>query len=332
MGIYLYQKIKINKINGKEDIMPTEGIPTWRDFPTFYENAFIKRIASSKKWTVSDKNKRPIDMYTLIHEQKVWGMAFDRGHDPLVDLETLCEVIPSATNNAYYLDALIDNFVVLDIEPKCPDVIKQQFLNLPYLYGEISMSGKGIHLVFDLPKDIVEKYPAVKQKLALKEQHGYYEILLNHMITFTRNTLPPSEFKEDISVFDHVFEMLAMQAKESEAVSDQIVVKDINTDNIPYYDRLMTTLRSVKYNKTSNDFHGDMSKYEFGATGFYFRALMKLLKNNTYKDHTYTDEEKAIILYKLTSEKLPPREKHEQTRNNMPWLLYIATCLIAKAD
>ena len=75
-----------------------------------------------------------------------------------------------------------------------------------------------------------------------------------------------------------------------------------------------------------------MSKYEFGATGFYHRALTKLLNNNKYKDHEYTDEEKAVILYSVTSEKLPFREKHEQIRNNMPWLLYVATCLIAKSD
>lgn len=309
-----------------------DRIPTWRDFPDFYENEFVKTIAASQKWTVSDNTKRPIDMYILINEQKVWGMSFDRGHNPLVDLETLCDVLPSATNNAYYLDALIDKYVVLDVEPKCPDIIKQQLLRLPYIYGETSMSGKGYHLVFALPEDLVEKYPVIKQKLVLKEDHGYYEILMNHMVTFTRNVLPATDDKEDISVFENVFEMLAMNARETVSAANQVTATDISTDDIPYYDRLMTILRSVKYNKTSNDFYGDMSKYEFGATAFYFRSLMKLLKNNTYKDHTYTDEEIAVILYKLTSEKLPYREKHDQTRNNMPWLLYVATSLIAKAN
>lgn len=312
--------------------MPEEKIPTWKDFPKFYENAFIKNIADSEKWTVSDKNKRPIDMHALIHEQKVWGLAFNRGYHPLVDLKTLCEVIPSATNNAYYLDALVDNFVVLDIEPKCPIHIKERFMKLPYLYAETSMSGKGVHLVFDLPVDILDKYPAAKQKLALKEEHGYYEILLNHMITFTRNAIPISDDPDDISVFEHVFEKLAMEAKETETVADQIVVDEIDTDNIPYYDKLMMTLRSQTYTKTPADFHNDMSKYEFGITGYYFRALLKLLKDNKYKDHEYSDEEKAIILYKLTSEKIPHRDKHDQMRNKMPWLLYIATSLIAKSD
>lgn len=312
--------------------MPTEGIPTWEDFPEFYNNPFVKQISDVEKWTVSDKDKRPIDMHALIHKQKVWGLAFDRGYNPLVNLQTLCETIPSATNNAYYLDALVDKFVILDIEPKCPNHIKQKFLELPYLYGETSMSGNGIHLVFDLPEKVLNNYPDAKLKLALKEEHGWYEILLNHMITFTRNSLPPSPCKEDITIFDNIFELLAMKAKPSSTANEQILVTDINTDDIPYFDKLVQPLKSQNYGKTPADFHNDMSKYEFGATGFYHRALTKLLNNNKYKDHEYTDEEKAVILYSVTSEKLPFREKHEQIRNNMPWLLYVATCLIAKSD
>ncbi|MBO5435443.1 hypothetical protein J6A31_06600 [bacterium] len=312
--------------------MEGTNVLTWRDFPDFYNNVFIQAIAPHDRWTVSDNTKRPIDMHALIHEQKIWGAAFDRGYNPLVDLQTLCNTIPSATNNAYYLDALIDGFVILDIEPKCPDVIKQKFLNLPYVYGETSMSGKGLHLVFDLPKDIIEKYPAAKQKLALKEEHGYYEILLNHMVTFTRNILPPRMFTEDISVFENIFELLAMKQKEASAGDTTIEAINIDIDDIPHVNKLLTPLRAQIYNKTPNDFYNDMSKFEFGITGFYYRALMKLLgKNNKFKDHVYSDEEKAVILYKITSEKLNHRDKHDQIRNNMPWLLYIATCLIAKS-
>lgn len=312
--------------------MLNEGIPSWRDFPEFYNNPFVKQIENIEKWTVSDKNKRPIDMHALIHEQKVWGMAFDRGYNPLVDLKTLCETIPSATNNAYYLDALVDKFVVLDIEPKCPNHIKQKLLELPYLYGEVSMSGNGIHLVFSLPESILDKYPDAKMKQALKEEHGYYEILLNHMITFTRNALPPSQCKEDISIFDNVFELLAMKAKPSVSTDNAISVTDIDTESIPHFDALMAPLKSQKYNKTPDDFYNDMSKFEFGATGFYYRALKKLLKDNTYKDHEYTDAEKALIVYSATSANIPYRAKHEQSRNGMPWLLFVATSLIAKSD
>ena len=307
----------------------SEEIKTWRDFPEFYDNPFIREISKNEKWTVSDKTKRPIDMHALIHEEKVWGLAFNRGYNPMVDLATLCEIIPNAVNNAYFLDALTDNYVVLDIEPKCPDIIKQRLLNLPYLYGETSMSGEGYHLVFDLPRDILEHYPDAAKKLVLKETHGYYEILLNHMVTFTRNVLPEQETAEDLSAFRNIFELLASKEKAVEQ-ADAVVVTDIDTDKIPHFDALMPTLKAQIYGRKPEDFYGDMSKYEFGITSFYNRKLCKLLE--VYKDHDYTDEEKAVILYSLTSEKLPHREKHDQTRNNMPWLLYIASAVIAKSD
>lgn len=311
--------------------MSSDQYKTWEDFPEFYNNPAIQKLSANCRWTVSDNTKRPIDMHALIHEQKIWGLAFDRGYDPLVNLPTLCQTIPAATNNTYYLDALIDKVVVLDVEPKCPDAIKQKILTLPYLYAETSVSGKGLHLLFDLPEDILEKYPIAAKKLALKEMHGYYEILLNHMILFTRNAItgqPTGSYKE----FYNMFELLALKEKNVSESDLQINVDEISTDDIPYYETLMPTLKAQIYGKKPEDFFGDMSKYEFGMTGFYYRALCRLLTNGAYKDHTYTDAEKATIIYKLTSAKLPHREKHDQKRSNMPWLLYIAACLIAKSE
>lgn len=306
-------------------------VKTWRDFPDFYNNPLIKRIADNQKWTVSDKDKRPIDMHALINNGKIWGMAFDRGYNPMVDLKTLCERLPTAANNAYYLDALEDHFVVLDIEPKCPDNIKQKLLELPYQFAETSMSGKGYHLLFDLPDMLIDKYPVVKEKLTLKEEHGNYEILLNHVVTFTRNALPPQEKAESWNAFLNVFELLATKAKSSSQTKTVDPV-DIDIDEIPYSAQLLPALMAQRYGKTPADFYDDMSKYEFGMTGFYYRCLCKVLKDNKYKDHEYTDEEKAVIIYYLTSHHLPHREKHDQTRNNMPWLLYIAAQLIAKNE
>lgn len=307
-------------------------VPTWKDFMDFYDNPLIQKISSNKKWTVSDKNKCPIDMYALINYGKIWGLANDRGYIPFVDLPTLCETLPTAKNNAYFLDALIDGFVILDIEPKCPDVIKQKLMELPYLYGEISMSGKGIHLAFNLPEAILEKYPVAQNKTVLKEEHGYYEVLLNHMITFTRNTLPPKEPSEDIASFENLFEILASKAKDTGNILRAIPVSDVNPDNIPYYDALVTTLMAQNYPKTLADFNGDNSRYEYGAAGFYYRMLRKLLNNGRYKDHEYTDEEQTVIVYKLLTEKLEYRPKHDQLRNNMPWLMFITSTLIAKSD
>ena len=324
----------------------TPHVKTWQDFPEFYNNPVIQKLAKNEKWTVSTtkspdptkKVKMPIDMIAWMERQQIWGAAYDRGYNPLVDLQTVCNELPTATNNAYSLDALVDKIVVLDIEPKCPDTLKQKFLQLPYLYAERSMSGQGLHLIFNLPEYLLDKYPNAKKKQALKDDNGYYEILLCHMVTFTRDVLPPSQCTGSIDDFDNVFELLASQAKESKTGTHAIIT-DIETDMIPYYDELMDSLSNRQYGKTIEDFPQkgnktgyNNSSFEFGMSGFYYRALKRLLTNNTYKDHTYTDEEKAIIVYNCTKEHLAYRPKHDEVRSGMPWLLYVASCLIAKSD
>ena len=305
---------------------------TWRDFPQFYNNPVIQKLAILENWTVSDKNKRPIDMRAFIDKQELWGAAFDRGYNPLVDLKTLCDAIPNATNNAYYLDAERDGIVILDIEPSCPDNIKELFMGLPYLYGEVSMSGRGIHLIFNLPRMILARYPNAQQKLALKEEHGYYEILMNHMVTFTRNTLPPAEFKNDISIFENVFELLAQQATKT-IKAEQLDASSLDVEAIPYARTIINVLMGQNYYKHLSDFKFDNSKYEYNMAFFYNQRLERMIgKEWTFKDHTYTAEERAVMIYEIVKQKIDHRAKHDSFRNGMPWLLYITSTMIAKTD
>lgn len=304
---------------------------TYKDFPEFYNNKFVKSIAKNQKWTVSDLNKRPIDMKALFEQQKVWGASSARGYNPYVDLKTLITNLPDAFNNAYYLESETDKFVVLDIEPDCPDIMKQALLQLPYVYGEISMSGKGYHLVFPLPEEIWKKYPAIHNKVALKEKHKHYEILINHMVTFTRNYIDPPYDPKPIEEFQRLFETLAGETKETiQCTSSDTQILD--TDSIPMFKRTITVLKSQKYKKKPEDFFNDMSKYEFGMAGFYYNALERLTKNKLYADIKYTNNEKAVIIYTLLQENLEYREKHDTKRNNVPWLLYMAAQLVGKSE
>ncbi len=322
---------------------------TWKDFPDFYENDIIKRLAPNPLWTVSttkapkegDKTKMPIDMYAFINMGKIWGVAFDRGWHPLLDLHSLCEVLPDAINNAYYLDARRDKIVVLDIEPECPDALKQQFLQLPFLYGETSMSGKGYHLVFDFPEDIFNKYPnAQKASMHPEPANGYYEILQNHTITFTRNTVPRSKNPKDVQEFRNLYEMIAMQQKPSVSEYDKLIASKAVHD-IPHADEIVYDMTQVVYQKTLKDFPKidpvtkqavgyDNSAYEFGISGFYYRILQQILPN--YSDYTYTDEDIAVLIYTVVESIIEYRTKHDQTRNRMPWLLYIASTVIRKSS
>ena len=339
-----------NLSNKRKAYIMDNKIPTWEDFPAFYENPVIKMLGPKEKWTVSttktpdwmttDNNKMPIDMWVLQHENRIAGAKYGEGHNPLVDLNTLCQLIPSATNNAYNLDAIEDGVVVLDIEPGCPDNLKNQFMKLPYIYAETSMSGQGIHMVFELPEDIINDYPDVKIKSYLREQNGYFEILLKHMVTFTRNALPPSQAVFDISAFRNVFEMLAMQAKPSSKAIEMGTPEE-SIDGIPYAEDLLQELDEIQYAKTIEDFpqkakHStapyDYSAYEFGMCSFYYSQLKRIIQQEPYNTNTYTNEEMASIVYAKVANTVEPRSKHNQMRCGMPWLLFTATRAIAKSN
>ena len=298
---------------------------TFHNFDDFYNHPFIKSITDNEKWTVSDKDKKPIDMFAYKYRQQITGALFT-DNKSLVSLPELCELIPNARNNAYFMDSIVDKFVVLDIEPICPDAIKQRLLKTKYVYGEISMSGKGYHLIYPLP-NCFSKYPIAQKKIVMKEEHGYYEILLQHYVTFTRNMLPDATGGED---FEKIFEELASTQKET--IRKDIDVQELKPNNIPLEKDILITLNHLDYNKTPIDFYNDMSKYEYGFMGFLYYKLKKQLALQDYKEHKYSDNEKAWLLYTVAKNKIPKRQKHDEYRNNLPWLLYLASEIIAKDE
>jgi len=302
----------------------TKAFNPYEHFKSFYENDFVKAIQHNERWTISDKNKMPIDIWCLITEQRIAGAQCTDGNS-LADLATVMKTLPNAANNTYYLDALIDNIVVLDIEPTCPDDIKAELLKLPYLYGEISMSGKGYHLVFPLP-DCFSEYPIIQNKIVMKEEHGHYEILLNHYITFTRNAIAPSANETN---FEEMFRGLASVQKES--IHKNEFTLELEIESIPFRDEIIQMLENQKYKKSLSDFFDDKSKFEYGYIGFLYFKLKQIL-NITYikKRHTYTESEKAWLLYETAKNVIPYREKHEESRNKLPWLLYLTHEVIAK--
>ena len=96
-------------------------------YDSFRNNDFISSIAANERWTVSTSQKMPIDMYIFINRGIVSGAIYNNELS-LVSLDALHNAIPDAAVYTYYMDALIDHFVVLDIEPKCPDDIKANLM------------------------------------------------------------------------------------------------------------------------------------------------------------------------------------------------------------
>lgn len=297
---------------------------SYEDFREFYEHPFIKSIARNEKWSVSDNKKMPIDMFCFEYQNRIVGALFTDSKS-LVSLDHLCELLPTAANNAYFMDAITDKFVILDIEPACPADIKERLLKMPYIYGETSLSGKGIHLVFPLP-ECFDEYPIAQTKIVMREEHGYYEILLNHWVTFTRNQIPASIGTED---FEELFRAMASEQKESNR--EGVDISDLEPADIPNSERIIGLLMQQEYKKVPDDFFGDMSKFEYGYIGFLnYKLGMVLNVSAIKKAHTYSDNEKAWLLYITARDKVPYRPKHDERRTGLPWLLYLAQEIIAK--
>lgn len=301
---------------------------TQNEITQFYQHPFIQTIKDRPHWAISDKDKRPIDIKYLQWEHKIIGADVTKDYNPCVTLSELLAQIPNAANCAYYLDAIIDNFVILDVEPDCTDELKQKFLNTNYLYGEISLSGHGYHFVYELPK-ILLKYPAAQQKTIMKGEHKYYEILLNHWVTFTGKQIPKNE--NPTIDFVEIFEYLA--CRQTEIIRTDISIEDLKPNEIHEEDLILRTLSGQHYMKTPEDFDNDVSRYEYGHMGFLHFKMNCMLQNPMLKDrHTYTPTEKAWLLYEAAKQQIPPREKHETFRDGLPWLLYLAQEIIAKSN
>lgn len=300
-------------------------------FEAFYNNPIIQRLAYEKRWTISDNNKVPIDMTDLLasNGQAIHGaLTKKEGHNPFVDLHTLMRNIPNAANNAYSLDAKTDGVMVLDIEPKCPKAIAEKLLQLPALYGEFSMSGKGYHLIFPVPKEYEDVYSCC---VAVKEEHGYYEFLCNHCITFTRNIIPagfvPNIGQGSYDDFVKVWCDLASKVdlSQKDAVID-IMSEEEDTEWTDYIQKILQS-DAKAYKKTPEDFEEDMSRYEHGFTGHVYFVLLNVLKQLRV---FYTKSEMIWEVYRATSELIPYRDKHDTIHDRMPWLLYQASVIVGK--
>jgi hypothetical protein len=300
-------------------------------FEAFYGNPVIQRLSYEKRWTISDNNKVPIDMTDLLasNGQAIHGaLTRKEGHNPFVDLHTLMKNIPNAANNAYSLDAKTDGILILDIEPKCPKAIAEKLLQLPALYGEFSLSGKGYHLIFPIPKEYEDVYSCC---VAVKEEHGYYEFLCNHCITFTRNIIPAG-FTPNIgqgSYEDFVKVWCELASKVDLTQKDSVVDIMSEEEDTEWTDYIQKILQSDEkaYKKTPSDFGDDMSRYEHGYTGHVYFVLLNILKRLKV---FYTKSEMIWEVYRATSELIPYRDKHDTIHDRMPWLLYQASVIVGK--
>ncbi len=301
---------------------------------SFMNHQFLQKAKNLEEWTVSDKNKMPIDMFELMYRGRRSGCDIAIPHSTcnLDELFTMYERIGYCPPNlALHMDYQDCNFVVLDIEPNCPDELKETFLKYPAIYAERSMSGKGIHMVFSVPSNI-DDFPAVINKSKIQHHKKWYEIMLAHWITFTGNQIVLTP-ELGIEAFEETFAELAKQQKERDDANKINFTQTLESvDHLPNIERIMELLLGPNaYKKTIDDFYGDDSRFEMGCASHHFNNLTRLINVSSFKkDHTYSLEEQAAIIYAVLKEYIPKRDKHEAMRKGMPWLLYIAHEVVSR--
>lgn len=286
----------------------------------FIDNNVIRYLAPKPYWTVNVDGKKPLDIVEFERTGQIIGA---KNETCLTDLDNLLRIINAIPQQfVYSLNAVRDKIVVLDVEKTCPDDIKETLLKLPFLYGDISMSGKGLHLVFPCP----QLDETTVNKVVMKEEHGYYEILIHHYVTFTNNTLPPIYTTENAPIqFREIWDNLKASQKNLIKRDYDMCFENVSLD-FPQYETLKTAVVNnfrQRFKKTPEDYHNDMSRYEFAVIGSIRRSLNIMLDIPMFARRIHLDEQQQILMiYQIVTEILPYREKHDETRDGKPLLLY----------
>lgn len=316
-------------------------IPYTNDPYYFHTHPIISALGKNERWTLSGvkskTGKVPIDAWFYVDRrgEKIGA----RGHDSTY-LMTLENVYKSFYNEicymqnvpyVYFLDCFQDNLVCLDVEPDCDENLKQLFLKLPFLYGEFSMSGKGLHLILPLPKHIFDKYAAAQKKIKMQNANEGYEILLYHYMTFTCNMIQPVQNPVDISEFYKVFEKECIKQTEAE-VKKQVNAELIPPENIPGFNNIMARMRYGSTNPKLPSHYPTMSHYEYGTASIVMHRLYRILRDNPVylMMHRYTDEEIIMLIYYRLVDVLQHRDKHDTERDGLPYLVYVVRDIVSK--
>ena len=291
----------------------------------FEHNRILKKMKKTPRWCVSDKDKRPIDMYQLKNFGKIWGVRKDLDYNPYVKFDEIqpilgvsCDKLKSVT---YKLKSAVDDVFVLDIEADASNEQKTKLLQTPFIYAERSSSGKGFHLVFEnTTVKTFSGFSDMINRTKVQKKDTTFEFLFNHHVTFTGNILNISPVSGNEVLIDALNEVYN-EAKAYKPVIDTVTTEIILNDRDK---KICKYLCEAVYLKNPEDV-GDQSRYEFGMAAFYMHKLNKLLELPPFNKDEISTDEKINIVYNVLKKTLPKRNKHDEKRRGMPWLLYLTT-------
>ena len=287
---------------------------------TFFDNPVIQKLAYNPRWTINVDGKMPLNIQALKTQGQIFGATGEHCLTTLSDLLTVFATHNTTpTQFTYFLDARRDGIVILDIEPSCDDNLKHDFLNLDFLYGDISASGRGYHLAFPCPP--LDDITSVKK--VMKHPEKSYEILLCHYVTFTKNIILPTATPSTTN-FQAIWNELAAMQKVSKTLNISVTVNpqiERQGKHKLLHEKLTEAFQR-RFVKKPVDYNNDMSRYEFGAIGSVRMYLEQLLKYSLFEGVTLDESEKIRLVYDVLVDNLPHRDKHDEFRSGQPFLFY----------
>lgn len=315
-----------------------------KDNTEFRTNPLINSIKDEESWTISTNDKMPVDMKYLIETARVRGASFKESN-PLSTLDIIDsyeELEPF--NRTYRFHARDNNIIIIDIEKTANEETKEFFKKIPVDYGEVSMSGKGIHLMLKVPDECItnEGRYLFEDMSVLKILKGTVEIIFNdHYCTLTKRQIPIIEKDENneqhLTIIRNLIETLVKEDKDSKKKREEMRKISINYEDKENHPKVCeeiieTAVRNYSFDKDIDDYDDDYSRYEAAcavkAMNIVLTMKDEIMKNkktsisyNEIKDLSESDL--VYIGANVLRKNIPYREKHDQERNNIPWLTYI---------
>lgn len=330
-----------------------------QDYPmvhpiTFRQNPLVAHLASDPHWTVSDDEKRPVNARILLESGAVVNAKPEE--DPMVTLDKLdADENLNAVNRAYRLRARENRVMMIDVEPDAPESMKQHVLGFPGHYTELSKNG-GVHVMVLVPEDCInddnrymfDDLSVFKEPVPKGVERGaHYEVLFNdHYVTFTKKMLtekPCVNYNEDANAKAALVKFLAniveldKQKKEEREVAKQFRIQLMDEFLEDEKEELVEKFLTLKAfdkarlqadEKTLTDFGGDASRYEMSvANGLAYHVIQThgLIKDTiSFKDmaEKLSVQDLVYATYLMLKDAVPYREKHDEDRDSLPWLLF----------
>lgn len=175
----------------------------------FYEVMESLNLNNKPVWTISDKNKVPMnaraavlahfnrdEFFKIIRNHPYWHTHASRPEDLVTLTELRSEPAAPLSALTLSLDLSDQSIMVIDIEQYFDNRSLRYLQRLPVIYSERSRHG-GQHYIVKVPKEIqtADKYQALFSKSRVKfaqtaHSHSGIELFFRkHFITFTQNII-----------------------------------------------------------------------------------------------------------------------------------------------